>query len=56
VAMRDLDDALGWLNQDDADPEPDLLRIIDTTIDLAIRNMAFVANTLDDLRSDWTGC
>jgi hypothetical protein len=56
LAMRDLDDAIRWLNQEDIDREPHLLRIIDTTIDLATRNMAFVANALDDdLSSEWTG-
>ena len=52
TAMLDLDEAARWLNQDDVDPQPNFLQVIDATIDLATRNMAIVAKALDDLKFD----
>ena len=52
MAMLDLDEAARWLNEDDVDPKPNLLQVVDTTIDLATRNMAIVAKALDDLKFD----
>jgi hypothetical protein len=54
LATLDLDEAVRWLNQDDGDGRPNLLQIIDSTIDLATRDMAIVAKALDDLNLDGT--
>jgi hypothetical protein len=54
LAMADLDDAMKCLNQADLDREPNVLDIIDHTIDRATRNMARVATALDGLGSDGT--
>jgi predicted membrane GTPase involved in stress response len=55
LALLDLDHAVNWLTQDVIELDPELLRLVETTIDFATRNMAFVANALDDLRSSRTG-
>jgi predicted membrane GTPase involved in stress response len=51
LAMLELDKAVSWLKQDVIDLHPELLRLVDTTIDRATRNLAFVAKALDDLKS-----
>jgi predicted membrane GTPase involved in stress response len=51
LAMLDLDKAVNWLKQDVIELRPEHLRLVDATIDLATRKMAFVAKALDDLKS-----
>ena len=55
LALLDLDNVVNWLTQDVVDLDSELLRVIDTTIDVATRHMAIVAKALDDLRFDGTG-
>jgi hypothetical protein len=47
LAILDLDDAMRWLNQDDADRKPNPVDIIDYTVDVATQNMAIVAKAPD---------
>jgi hypothetical protein len=55
LALLDLDNVVNWLTQDAVELDPELLQVIDTTIDVATRHMAIVAKALDDLRSNRTG-
>lgn len=50
LAMLDLDIAVHWLTLDVSELEPALLHVIDTTIDIATRQMVIVAKALDDRR------
>src|SRR3979490_624971 len=54
LALLDLDNVVNWLTQDVVEFDPELLQIIDTTIDVAIRHMAIVAHALDVWRSERT--
>lgn len=49
-AMRTLQDAKILLGKDDVGRKPDLLHIIDATVDLVTRQMASISEALDDLR------
>jgi hypothetical protein len=55
LALLDLENAKHWLTQDAIVLKPELLQLVDNTIDLATRNLAIVAKALDDLRSNSTG-
>jgi hypothetical protein len=52
LALLDLDNVVNWLTQDVVELDPELLQVIDTTIDVATRHMAIVAKALDDRESD----
>ena len=47
LALLDLDNVVNWLTQDVVELDPELLQVIDTTIDVATRHMAIVAHALD---------
>ena len=53
-AMLDLENARGWLTQQD-DGDDQVLQIVDTAISIATRKMTVVAKALDDLKFDVTG-
>lgn len=52
LAMTDLEEACGWLNQHNVDLRHHILQIVDDAIVRATRQLAIVARALDDRRSD----
>jgi hypothetical protein len=48
LAITDLEEARGWLNQDNADLRHHITQIVDDAIVRATRHLAIVAKALDD--------
>jgi hypothetical protein len=48
LALRDLDEALLWLDEQDVHNRPHILDIVDTVVSLATQRMAMVAEALAD--------